>query len=259
MVAGVAHEINNPTTFIQGNISPAWHYFQDLLELIEIYREDFPDGSPRVTDKLQEIEIDYLTEDLEKIFASMRNGCDRIHSIVRGLRTFSRLDESKTKFTDLHENLESTIMLLENRLFNSELDYPIEVIREYGSIPKVTCNVSQVNQVFFHIISNAIDAICSKKEFPPSEPPTIKIITQSLNNRRVKITISDNGEGMNQETQAKIFDPFFTTKPVGKGTGLGLSTSYQIIVGEHGGSLNCSSELRKGTQFTITLPVAPRN
>ena len=257
MVAGVAHEINNPTSFIQGNIDPARHYFEDLLEILKLYEGECPTPSRELQEKIEELDIEYLQEDLEKIFGSMKNGCDRIRNIVRGLRTFSRLDEAKMKITDLHANLDSTLMLLENRLLNSELNSPIEVIRAYGNLPQITCYVSQVNQVFFHIISNSIDAICSKGEYPASNPPKIKITTETLDGERVKITISDNGEGMSEETQAKIFDPFFTTKPVGKGTGLGLSTSYQIIVGEHGGNLNCSSELLRGTTFTITLPVAP--
>jgi len=259
MVAGVAHEINNPTGFIQGNIEPARHYFEDLLEILKLYEEECPDPSSELQEKIEELDIEYLQEDVDKIFGSMQNGCDRIRNIVRGLRTFSRLDEAKMKITDLQADLDSAIMLLENRLLNSGLNLPIEVIKEYGNLPKITCYAAQVNQVFFHIISNAIDAVRSHGEYPASDPPTIKITTETLDGERVKITISDNGEGMNEETQAQIFDPFFTTKPVGQGTGLGLSTSYQIIVGEHGGNLTCSSELGKGTEFVIILPVTPPN
>ena len=259
MVAGVAHEINNPTGFIQGNIAPARHYFEDLLEILKLYEEEYPEPSSELQEKIEELDIEYLQEDVEKIFASMQNGCDRIHNIVRSLRTFSRLDEAKMKITDLQADLDSAIMLLENRLLKSGLNSPIEVIKSYGNLPKITCYAAQVNQVFFHIISNAIDALCSKGEDPASTPPTIKITTEALDGEKVKITISDNGEGMSEDTQSKIFDPFFTTKPVGKGTGLGLSTSYQIIVGEHGGNLICSSELGRGTEFTIILPVTPLN
>ncbi|MDY6804702.1 MAG: AAA family ATPase [Cyanobacteriota bacterium] len=257
MVAGVAHEINNPTSFIQGNINPVREYFEDLMKLIESYEGECPEPSRELQEIIEETDTEYLAEDLEKILASMKNGCDRIRTIVKGLRTFSRLDESKMKFTDLQVDIESTIMLVEHRLRNSQLSLPIEVIKEYGNLPKVSCYVSQVNQVFFHILNNAIDAINSKAEYLPSDPPTLKIIAESLEDQMVKITISDNGEGMGEETRVKIFDPFFTTKPVGKGTGLGLSTSYQIIVGQHGGSLTCSSQLGKGTEFVITLPVAP--
>jgi predicted ATPase/signal transduction histidine kinase len=257
MVAGVAHEINNPIGFIQGNIEPARHYFEDLLEILKLYEEECPTPSSELQEKIEEIDIEYLQEDLEKIFGSMQNGCDRIRNIVRSLRTFSRLDEAKMKITDLQADLDSAIMLLENRLLNSGLNLPIEVIKKYENLPKITCYAAQVNQVFFHIISNAIDAVCSKGEYLASDPPKIKITTETLDGEKVKITISDNGEGMSEETQAKIFDPFFTTKPVGQGTGLGLSTSYQIIVAEHGGSLTCDSELGKGTEFVIILPVTP--
>ncbi|NEP46152.1 MAG: hypothetical protein F6K35_45940 [Okeania sp. SIO2H7] len=257
MVAGIAHEINNPTNFIQGNIEPAKQYFEDLLEILELYEEECSDPSSELQEKIEEIELEHLQEDIEKIFASMKNGCDRIRNIVKSLRTFSRLDESKMKLTDLQADIESTIMLVENRLRNSQLNLPIQIIKEYGSLPRITCYVSQVNQVLFHVISNAIDALVSKGEYSESNPPTIKITTETVDKERIKIAISDNGEGMSEETQAKIFDPFFTTKPVGQGTGLGLSTSYQIIVAEHGGNLTCSSELDKGTEFVIILPVAP--
>ncbi|MDY6804701.1 MAG: AAA family ATPase [Cyanobacteriota bacterium] len=257
MVGGIAHEINNPTSFIFGNLHHAKDYVRDLLDLIEVYRQDFPDGSDRVWDKIEEIDLDYIKEDTEQLFSSMKNGCDRIRTIVEGLRTFSRLDESKTKAIDVNASIESTMLLLLNRLRNSRSRSPVEVLKQYGNLPKVTCYASQVNQVLFHIINNAIDALNSKPEYPPSNPPTIKIITETVDGQTVKITISDNGEGMKEETLVKIFDPFFTTKPVGQGTGLGLSTSYQIIAGEHGGNLTCSSELGKGTEFVITLPVFP--
>jgi signal transduction histidine kinase len=228
-----------------------------LLEILKLYEEECPTPSSELQEKIEEIDIEYLQEDLEKIFGSMQNGCDRIRNIVRSLRTFSRLDEAKMKITDLQADLDSAIMLLENRLLNSGLNLPIEVIKKYENLPKITCYAAQANQVFFHIISNAIDAVCSKGEYLASDPPKIKITTETLDGEKVKITISDNGEGMSEETQAKIFDPFFTTKPVGQGTGLGLSTSYQIIVAEHGGSLTCDSELGKGTEFVIILPVTP--
>jgi len=252
MVGGIAHELNNPTGFIFGNLHHAQDYVQDLLDLVEVYQEEFPQGSDRIAEMLEEIELDYLKEDLEQLFASMNNGCDRIRTIVLSLRTFSRLDEAQQKEIDIHASLESTIMLLHNRLRDSSAG-SIEIVREYGNLPQVTCYGSQLNQVFFHILSNAIDALSS---VPHAIAPKIAIRTNVVDEKRVKILISDNGIGMDRETLAKIFDPFFTTKPIGKGTGLGMAIAHQIVVETHKGTLEVHSELGQGTQFSIHLPIS---
>ncbi|MGK7902126.1 MAG: ATP-binding protein [Hormoscilla sp.] len=258
MVAGVAHEINNPTSFIFGNLQHAQDYVQDLLCLLELYSQECPEPSQQVEDKIEEIDLDYLKEDLDKLFASMGKGCDRINSIVQGLRTFSRLDEAQMKPVDIHVSIDSTLMLLQNHLRGEGSRQGIEVIKDYGDLPEVICYASQLNQVFFHILSNAIDALSSRRQHGETVTPTIRIHTDVNSQNNVIIRIADNGEGMTAGVKEKIFDPFFTTKPVGKGTGLGLAISYQIVVGEHKGKFTCDSELGQGTEFAMEIPISPR-
>ena len=257
MVAGVAHEINNPTSFIFGNLQHARDYFQDLLGLLELYSQECPEPSQQIQDTIEEIDLDYLKEDLEKLFASMGKGCDRINSIVQGLRTFSRLDESQMKPVDIHVSIDSSLMLLQNRLRGEGSRRSIEVIKKYGYLPKVTCYASQLNQVFFHILSNAIDALSSRRQHGETVTPTIRIHTDITSQNNVIIRIADNGDGMTAGVKEKIFDPFFTTKPVGKGTGLGLAISYQIVAGEHKGKFTCDSQLGQGTEFAVEVPISP--
>jgi hypothetical protein len=277
LVAGVAHEINNPVNFIHGNINPASQYICDLMDLLELYQEHFPQGTPEIRDKIEEIDLEFLLDDLPKIISSMKVGADRIREIVHSLRTFSRLDEAELKPVDLHEGLNSTLLILRNRLKETVERPAIEVIKDYGSLPLVECHAGQMNQVFMNILANAIDALeeaaqkgaCFSNNFPEfgdkapvstseaisDTPPRIWIKTELLSSERVRITIVDNGPGMSETVRQRLFDPFFTTKEVGKGTGLGMSISYQIVTERHQGKLECQSSLGRGAAFVIEIPV----
>jgi len=256
MVAGIAHEINNPINFIHGNIAHANEYVKDLLDLINIYQQEYPAPSPTVKDKVEEIDIDFLTEDLPKILSSMKVGSSRIRNIVLGLRNFSRLDESEMKPVDIHEGIDNTLMILQHRL-KEKSDFPeIQVIKKYGKLPEVRCYAGQLNQVFMNILSNAIDALeDSMVSEKTTDYPTVCILTELTASNTLRIRFSDNGSGMTETVQQKIFDPFFTTKSVGSGTGLGLSISYQIVVNKHKGNLTCNSKLGEGTEFVIEIPI----
>ena len=258
MVAGIAHEINNPVSFIYGNVDPAMQYIDDLLNLLELYQEEYsPTNS--IAEEIEAIDLEFLKQDLPKLLASMKVGAERIRQIVLSLRNFSRLDEAQMKAVNLHEGIDSTLLILQNRLKAKGDKREIKVIKEYGNLPPVECFAGQLNQVFMNIIANAIDAI----EMMPHDPdkknlilnPWIKITTDVVDSQQVEIRISDNAGGMRKEVLYRIFDPFFTTKPVGSGTGLGLSISYQIVVDKHKGELKCLSTLGEGTEFIIVLPV----
>ncbi|MGB3402726.1 MAG: ATP-binding protein [Microcoleaceae cyanobacterium] len=250
MVGGIAHEINNPVGFIHTNLTYASDYSNDLLELIECYQQYYPEAVPEIQTKIEEIDLEFLTDDFGKIIQSMKVGTERITNIVQSLRTFSRLDESDLKDINIHDGIESTLMILQNRL--NSVSPHIKVIKEYGELPLVYCYGGQLNQVLMNIINNAIDAL---SETPHPKQKIIRIQTEIHQQNWIRIGISDNGHGMNEDVCSKVFDPFFTTKPVGKGTGLGLSTSYQIIVENHGGQLQCDSTLGKGTEFVIQIPI----
>lgn len=253
LVAGIAHEINNPVNFICGNISHASDYTKDLLELVELYREHYPEVHPEIETKVEEIELDYLIEDFPKLLDSMQIGTKRIRQIVLSLRNFSRLDEAECKSADIHEGIENTLMILQHRL-KSETQ-SIELQKEYGELPKVECYPGELNQVFINLISNAIDALEEQQATSPDKIPTLKISTEATHSNSVIIRIADNGMGISNQVKQQIFDPFFSTKPVGKGTGLGLSISYKIIVERHQGKLDCISEVGKGTEFIIEIPL----
>ncbi|WP_017314890.1 ATP-binding protein [Mastigocladopsis repens] len=255
MVAGIAHEINNPVSFIQGNLIHAQAYTQDLLELIQIYQQHYPIPPKEIQEKIKAIELDFITEDLTKLLNSMSVGTQRITKIVLELRNFSRLNEAEFKKVDIHEGIDSTLMILEHRLKATHEHPQIKVIKEYGQLPLVFCYPGQLNQVFMNTFANAIDALeeAARNSKPPA--PMIRIRTQVLDNNWMVIRILDNGSGMTEEVRSKLFDPFFTTKPVGKGTGLGLSISYQIIVEKHGGTLEVNSALGEGTEFVISIPI----
>lgn len=258
LVAGIAHEINNPVNFIHGNLIHAVNYSQDLLLLLDTYQQELPELNEKIEALKEEIEFDFIREDLPKILHSMRVGTDRICQIVLSLRVFSRLDEAEFKPVDIHEGIESTLMILGNR-FKAHPERPaIEVIRDYGELPLVECFAGSLNQVFMNVLANAVDAF---DDFHPknssrigSHSYWIKIQTRMLAENKVTIAITDNGPGMPELVQAKIFDTFFTTKCVGKGTGLGLSISYEIIVKKHGGNLRCVSKIGAGTTFIIEIP-----
>lgn len=251
LVAGVAHEINNPINFIFGNIACAHEYTQDLLKLLQLYQQYCLHPHPQVSEHAAEIDVDFLVEDLPKVFASMRMGADRVRQIVLSLRNFSRLDEAEVKPVDIHEGIDSTLLILQHR-FKAATQPEVEIIKKYGDLPLVECYAGQLNQVFMNILSNALDALQGRNY---QGSPTIKIITQQVKAGYVIISITDNGMGMSPEVQQRIFDPFFTTKPVGKGTGMGMSISYQIIVEKHQGLILCNSAIGQGTTFSVEIPV----
>ncbi|MBF2027802.1 MAG: PAS domain S-box protein [Oscillatoriales cyanobacterium C42_A2020_001] len=262
LVAGVAHEINNPVNFIYGNLSHANSYTQNLLSLVTLYQQHYPKPVPEIQEKAEEIDVEFLVEDLPKLLNSMRVGADRIQKIVASLRTFSRMDEAEVKSVNIHDGIDSTLMILQNRLKAKEHRVAIQVVKEYGNLPMVECYAGQLNQVFMNILSNAIDAVEDYllNVYHPSAAdaddytPTISIRTE-YSNSNVVIRIADNGIGISQPVQQRLFDPFFTTKPVGKGTGMGLSISYQIVAEKHGGTLRCVSEVGQGTEFIVQIPL----
>ena len=257
VVAGIAHEINNPVGFISSNIEHAFNYLEDLFSLIKAYQQEYPNPTSLVQKKSEEIELDFLTSDLKKILNSMQVGSKRIQKIVEALKNFSRLDESEIKPVDLYSGIESTLIILQNRLNLQGKRPAIEIVKQYSQLPLVNCYAAQLNQVFMNILTNAIDALeqAWKNNSAANFKPQIVIQTQLIGENSVQIRISDNGCGMSEAVQAKIFDPFFSTKPVGSGTGLGLSVAHSIIVEKHGGRLTCHSEVGEGTEFILEIPM----
>jgi len=260
MVAGVAHEINNPVCFIYGNLSHAEEYFKDFLDLMQKYQYYYPDPVSEISETIEYIDLEFLVRDLQQLLLSMKMGADRIRNIVRGLRSFSHLDEADMKPVDIHEGIDSTLLILQSGLRGNKEREEIQVIKQYGKLPKVTCYASELNQVFMQILNNAIDALSEEQKasgLGDKNLPKITIRTSVTASHWVKIRIVDNGTGIPSEVKKKIFDPFFTTKPVGAGTGLGLSTSYSIVVNKHGGKLNCISAPGQGAEFVIEIPIQP--
>jgi two-component system NtrC family sensor kinase len=295
LMAGVAHEINNPTSFIYGNIFQAHQYAEDLLHLLKLYQQYYPNPVAEIREQLEEVEPDFIAEDFPKLIASMKEGANRINGIVLSLKNFSRLDEAQCKKVDVHEGIDNTLLILQHRLKQQPQRCEIQVFKEYGQLPLIECYPGQLNQVFMNLLSNAIDALeslnlslwqpeqtapsllnidlelgeaeqskndvqsslCTTIDATDCQPLNfyIRIVTEVINIEQIAITISDNGAGISTDILAKIFDPFFTTKPPGKGTGLGLSISYQIIVERHRGELNCYSDQGEGTRFVIKLPI----
>ncbi|MFQ4143822.1 GAF domain-containing protein [Chlorogloeopsis sp. ULAP02] len=296
MVAGIAHEINNPINFIVGNLTHAEQYISSLIDMLCLYQENYPQPVSKIVERSQDIDFDFVVMDLPKLLESMQAGAKRISNIVLSLRNFSRLDEAEMKRVNLHEGIDSTLLILQHR-FKDNLCHPqIEIIKEYGDLPAVECYPSKLNQVFMNILNNAVDALervgkgggetdeedrengkeKNSLHFPPAfshallqtshtsqSPvpnhqyliPQIRIRTELVCSSRVRVKIIDNGAGMSEQVKARIFDPFFTTKPVGSGVGLGLSISYQIIVENHKGFLNCTSEPGQGSEFMIEIPI----
>ena len=264
LVAGIAHEINNPVSFIYGNIPHATQYTQDLLNLVDLYQQNYPNPVPKIQDELEIIDIDFLRKDLPKVMESMQIGAERIRQIVLSLRNFSRVDRTAREPVDLHQNIDNTLLLLQHRLKAKAKQTQIQVLKEYSDLPLVECYAGQLNQVFMNIFSNAIDALEEARtikqvedaeEMDTSVLPTLRISTELKNGNTAIIRIADNGPGIPPQIQQHIFDPFFTTKAVGQGTGLGLSISYQIVVEKHGGQLKCFSTPGEGTEFWIELPI----
>ena len=260
MVAGVAHEINNPVSFIHGNLTHIDTYTQDLLELVQSYQQYVPNPPLALQNQLEAIDFDFLSEDITKILRSMKIGTDRIREIVLSLRNFSRLDEAEFKAVDIHEGIDNTLLILQHRFQATSTRPAIRVTKEYGDLPKVECYAGQLNQVFMNLFSNAVDALEDSNQHRTFQdidrnPNTIWIRTEVCDRNQVKITIVDNGKGISETVRSRLFDPFFTTKPVGKGTGLGLSLSYKIVTEKHNGKLYCDSTLGAGAKFVIEIPV----
>jgi PAS domain S-box-containing protein len=286
MVAGVAHEINNPISFIDGNIAHVNQYAEDLLHLIALYQEHTPNPAPEIQAEVEAIDLNFLKEDLPKVLSSMKMGADRICQIVLNLRNFSRLEQAEMKWVDIHEGLDNTLVILAHRFKATPNRPTIEVVKDYDNLPPVQCYPGQLNQAFMNILNNAIDALNARygqgeqgsrgaegqgsrgageqgsnsqspmphAPCPMPNSPTLSIHTAAVEGQ-VAIKIADNGSGMTEEVKRRLFDPFFTTKPVGSGTGLGMSISYQIVVERHGGQLHCTSTPGQGTEFSIYLPI----
>jgi two-component system, NtrC family, sensor kinase len=264
MVAGVAHEINNPIGFIHGNLDYVRQYTQEILRLLQVYQKHSPHPNAELQAARDAVELDFITEDLGKILKSMEVGSDRIREIVLSLRNFSRLDEAEVKAVDLHDGIDNTLMILQHRL-KAQGDRPeIQVVKQYGELPLIECYAGQINQVFMNLLANAIDAleegnVGRRYQDIVAEPNRISIGTSQVDAKSIQVWISDNGAGIPQAVRSRLFDPFFTTKPVGKGTGLGLSISYQVITERHGGKIWCESVLGRGTTFMMEIPIFQPN
>jgi signal transduction histidine kinase len=272
LVAGVAHEINNPVSFIYGNVNHADEYVKDLLFLLALYQEHYPEPVGEIQEEAEAMDVEFIMEDLPKTIKSMTVGAERIQNIVLSLRNFSRTDEAEIKAVDIHQGLNSTLMILQHRLKATAGHQAIQVFKKYADLPLVECYPGQLNQVFMNLLANAIDALEDTLAQTPAKDyiPTLTLCTEVLqkspgstpipgagvNPESIVIWIEDNGAGIPPEILPNIFNPFFTTKPIGKGTGLGLSISYQIIVEKHLGKLNCFSTMGKGTEFRIEIPVS---
>ncbi len=257
LVAGVAHEINNPVNFIYGNIVYTQNYTNSLLKLLNLYQEHYPQPHHEIGDYRDEVDVDFLAEDLPKMLASMHMGAERIRQIVLSLRNFSRLDQAEVKPVNLHEGIDSTLLILQHRIKAYSNHSGVQIIKEYGDLPLVECYAGQLNQVFMNILSNALDAldaVGNQTDMQQFEGQ-IQIVTQQIGSDRVRICIADNGSGMPEAVQQRIFDPFFTTKPIGKGTGMGMSISYQVITEKHQGLIWCESTPQQGTTFWIEIPI----
>ena len=258
LVAGVAHEINNPVNFIYGNTKPATGYVEDMFGLLNLYRKTYPEPPSSILETIEEIDLDFIEKDLPKLLGSIQMGADRIRQIVLSLRTFSRLDEAEVKNANIHEGIDSTLVILGSRLKAKPNRPEIELLKEYDDLPLIECYAGQLNQVFMNILANSIDAVeeCyfSSQDSSESYHGKISIKTQLLASDEILIEISDNGKGMTSCTLDKVFDPFFTTKAVGKGTGMGMPISYQIITERHAGNLTCESTVNVGTSFRIQIP-----
>ena len=251
MVAGVAHEINNPVSFIHGNLDYTQQYTEDLLRLVQLYQKYYSNPPEEIQKQIEVIDLDFLIQDLTKLLDSMREGTERIREIVKSLQNFSRLNQAELKKVDIHKGIDSSLMILEHQLQTTEKYQQIKVIKEYGQLPDVTCYPGQLNQALMNILANAIDALHDSY----ANGPQIRIRTEVLDGKWITVNIADNAFGMTEEVRNKLFDFFFTTKPVGKNAGIGLSISYQIVVEKHGGQLSCISIPGEGAEFIIKIPI----
>lgn len=260
VVAGVAHEVNNPINFISGNLPHIQQYSQDLIELIRLYKSHHPEMAPEIRAKIENIDLEFLLEDLTSLLESMKLGANRIRHIVLSLRNFSRLDESELKRVDIHEGIENTLLLLQHSFYDDHGKTLIQLVKEYGSLPLVECYAGELNQVFMNILSNAIDSLLKRGNSCSLTTQEVKnyqitIRTSIIENNQIRISIQDNGIGVLAEVIERLFDPFFTTKPIGQGIGLGLAISHQIVVKMHGGNLQCLSSPGGGAEFIIEIPL----
>ncbi|NER35872.1 MAG: AAA family ATPase [Oscillatoria sp. SIO1A7] len=260
LVAGVAHEINNPVVFIAGNLEPARYYLEDLFGLIDLYQQKYPEPDADIEAEIKAIDLQFIREDLPQLISSMREGTKRISHISNSLRTFSRTDKEHKVPFDIHQGIDSTLLILKHRLKSNEWRPTIEIFKDYGDLPEVQCFPGQINQVFMNLIANAIDALESANEGRSFDEiaanPNRIVIKTEAKEEEVTIRIADNGTGMPEEVKQRIFEQGFTTKAVGKGTGLGMAIAHQIVEEKHGGRILCSSELGKGTELAIAIPIA---
>ncbi|MEM6402445.1 MAG: response regulator [Cyanobacteria bacterium P01_D01_bin.116] len=261
LVAGVAHEINNPIGFISTNLYYADQYIEDLLKLVHLFQKNCSNPGSEIEEQIEAMDLEHIEKDLPKLMSSMKLGTDTIKGIMQSLRNFSRSDGKSKKFVDIHEGIEATLMILQHRLKAYPRRPAIQVLKDYSILPKVQCYPGQLNQVFMNLLANAIDVLeesinCqySAECDRPIQNPQIRIVT-TIDKHQVIVKIADNGKGIPESVQNEIFQPFFTTKPEGKGTGLGLSISHQIITENHGGNLQCISDPGKGTEFLIQIPL----
>ncbi len=258
LVAGIAHEINNPVNFIHGNLTPIQEYARDLMNMVQLYQKHYPQPCDEIQIAAEETDLEFVQEDLPKLLESMKLGTDRIRQIVLSLRNFSRLDEADLKAVDLHEGIDSTLLILQHRLKDKPESPAIKVVKDYDKLPPVNCYPGQLNQVIMNILANAIDALeemNAKRTISEIHPSQLTIRTSMMDTQWVQIAIIDNGIGMPESVMQKIFNPFFTTKPIGKGTGMGMSISYKIITEKHHGKIKCFSTPGQGTEFVIQLPI----
>lgn len=259
LVAGIAHEINNPINFIHGNLIHAFEYSQQLLTLVELYQQQYPNPTTTLQAELETVDVPFLQQDFPKLLCSMDIGAQRIAEIVKSLRNFSRLDEAAFKAADIHDGIDSTLMILQNRFKRMPTCRDIQLIKDYGALPRIECYPGQLNQVFMNLIANALDALEERdklrtEEAIQADPSIVEISTEADPSGWATIRVRDNGTGMDDATRSRLFDPFFTTKGIGKGTGLGLTIAYQIVVEKHGGKIECHSIEGQGTEFIVKIP-----